>query len=227
MYWQNTSTQEEFIAPDDVVDLGFRIDCRCLPVDHAYQLSLALLRLLPWLADEDSTGVHQILVANSQNGWMRPDNPDDLLYPSRRTRLVLRLPKARIEDARAMTGQSLEVAGHRIGVKQADIKPLSTITTLYSHYVDTAKAESEEQFLEQVAEHLETMNIRPRKMLCGTHSEIRTAKSTIHTLSLMLADLDIEESIRLQQSGIGPNRLLGCGLFIPHKDLNEIHQKEG
>ncbi len=227
MYWQNASTQEEFIVPDDVVDLSFQIDCRCLPVDHAYRLSLALLQLLPWLAGEDSTGVHQILVANSQNGWMRPNNPDNLLYPSRRTRLVLRLPKARVEDARTLTGQSLEVAGHRIGVKQANIKRLSTITTLYSHYVDIAKAESEEQFLERVAEHLEVINVRPQKMLCGTQSEIRTEESTVHTRSLMLADLDIEESIRLQQFGIGPNRLLGCGLFIPHKDIKEVHQKEG
>jgi hypothetical protein len=39
---------------------------------------------------------------------------------------------------------------------------------------------------------------------------------------LMIADLEIEESVRLQQSGLGPYRHLGCGVFIPHKDINEI-----
>jgi CRISPR/Cas system CSM-associated protein Csm4 (group 5 of RAMP superfamily) len=40
----------------------------------------------------------------------------------------------------------------------------------------------------------------------------------------MLADLAVEESVRLQQRGLGPGRTLGCGLFLPHKDINEVRQ---
>ncbi len=35
----------------------------------------------------------------------------------------------------------------------------------------------------------------------------------------MVADLTVEESITLQQRGLGAGRKLGCGLFIPHKAI--------
>ncbi|MEK7716319.1 MAG: type I-MYXAN CRISPR-associated protein Cas6/Cmx6 [Pseudomonadota bacterium] len=38
----------------------------------------------------------------------------------------------------------------------------------------------------------------------------------------MLADLAVEESVKLQQQGLGTDRKLGCGLFIPHKDIKDL-----
>jgi hypothetical protein len=38
----------------------------------------------------------------------------------------------------------------------------------------------------------------------------------------MLADLSTDESIRLQQQGLGPRRLMGCGIFIPHKGIDAV-----
>jgi len=42
----------------------------------------------------------------------------------------------------------------------------------------------------------------------------------------MIADLEVEESLRLQQKGLGPYRYLGCGLFIPHKGIDDIRKKK-
>jgi CRISPR/Cas system CSM-associated protein Csm4 (group 5 of RAMP superfamily) len=53
---------------------------------------------------------------------------------------------------------------------------------------------------------------------------IATPDRKIQARSLMLADLAVEESVRLQQRGLGPGRTLGCGLFLPHKDINEVRQ---
>ena len=49
---------------------------------------------------------------------------------------------------------------------------------------------------------------------------------TLPTRSLMLADMEVEDSVKLQQHGLGPWRQLGCGLFIPHKDISEVRQKQ-
>jgi hypothetical protein len=38
----------------------------------------------------------------------------------------------------------------------------------------------------------------------------------------MLADLKKDESIRLQEKGLGDYRLLGCGLFVPQKNIESI-----
>ena len=42
------------------------------------------------------------------------------------------------------------------------------------------------------------------------------------TFSMMLHGLGPEQSLRLQQRGLGPHRLLGCGLFVPHKSAAAV-----
>ncbi|MEK7758017.1 MAG: type I-MYXAN CRISPR-associated protein Cas6/Cmx6, partial [Pseudomonadota bacterium] len=56
MFWQE-SQEEVRAVPDDVVDIVYQIDCRALPVDHAWALSQAVCTVLPWLEDEPSAGV--------------------------------------------------------------------------------------------------------------------------------------------------------------------------
>lgn len=227
MYWTETEQQDNRNVSDDIVDLVFGISCRCLPVDHAYSLSRAIHGALPWFADEPGAGLHTIHVAESGNGWIRPEGPEAVLHPSRRTKLTLRLPKHRIADAESLAGQQLDVDGYSITVNKSTIRLLSTITTIFSRYIVSAETESEMQFMEHIIEQLQVLNIRPKKMLCGIERLIHTPDGDIKTRSLMLADLKFEESIALQQHGLGEHRRMGCGLFIPHKDINQISEDLG
>jgi hypothetical protein len=43
---------------------------------------------------------------------------------------------------------------------------------------------------------------------------------------MMIAGLGAEESVRMQEQGIGPYRHMGCGLFIPHKGIDAVKQSE-
>lgn len=227
MYWEEDKQEEQKHILDDVVDLVFGIQCKCLPVDHIHALSESVQKVLPWLNDEPAAGVHSIHVAASGNGWMRPDEPDALLHLSKRTRLEIRVPKHRIDDALQLEGVSLDVNGYSIEVRKATVRQMSTITTLFSRYLATdANLDKEEQVIEWVVEQLRNLDIKPRKMLCGTEHHIDTPQGKIRTRSLMLADLEVEESIRLQEQGLGPFRNMGCGLFIPHKDIHDIRQKK-
>jgi CRISPR-associated protein Cas6 len=224
MYWQETKVEEPVTVPDGVVDVAFAIRCRRLPVDHAWVLAEAVRAVLPWLDQETAAGIHPIHVADSGNGWTRPAAPDDVLYPSRRTRLVLRLPRTRLSDVAALAGRTLDLAGYPLEVeKQSEVKRLSELTTIFSRYVVVeAGADEEQAFLAQAHTHLTAMGLRPKKMLCGMEHIIATPEGAIRARSLMLADLTVEESVRLQQEGLGPKRLLGCGLFIPHKGIREV-----
>ncbi len=222
MFWQEAKENDRYIVPDDIVDLAFSIQCRCLPVDHAYSLSQAITAALPWFADEAQAGLHTIHVAESGNGWMRPDDPSALLHLSRRTRLMLRLPRQRVADAGRLSGQTLDVGGNALRVEKAVVKPLSAITTLFSRYIVSGEGMDEMAFMREAQSLLADMGIKPKKMLCGIERVIATPERRIHTRSLMLADLAVEESVRLQQRGLGPGRTLGCGLFLPHKDINEV-----
>ncbi|MBI3546997.1 MAG: type I-MYXAN CRISPR-associated protein Cas6/Cmx6 [Gammaproteobacteria bacterium] len=224
MYWQENKENNRFVVTDDIVDVAFNIQCRCLPVDHAYALSQAIMRALPWFADEARAGLHTIHVAESANGWMRPDNASDLLYLSRRTKLTLRLPKHRIEDAAKLTGQKLDIDGNAMLVEKGSVKLLSTLPTVFSRYVVTGDGLDEDAFLQASLTQLNSLGIRPKKMLCGIERVILTPDRHIRTRSLMLAELSAEESVKLQQQGLSSDYKLGCGIFIPHKDIKEVQQ---
>jgi CRISPR-associated protein Cas6 len=222
MYWQETKENQRYTVPDDIVDVVYSIDCRALPVDHAYALSQAIQRALPWFAEEESAGLHTIHVADSGNGWMRPDDPNALLHLSRRTKLTLRLPKHRIEDAGKLMGQTLDIHGKHLRVEKSVVRPLSTITTLFSRYIVTREGTDEAIFLQEAMTLFHKMGVYPNKMLCGMEHVITAPGRVIRARSLMLADLAVEESVKLQQQGLGTDRKLGCGLFIPHKDIREV-----
>ncbi len=224
MFWtEENSNKEEFTIPDDVVDLVFKLDCKMLPLEHAYALSQAIGSVLDWIETEDLAGIHQIHVAESGNGWMRPEDPtNEVLHLSRRTRMSLRVPRHRIDAAKQLTGRTLDIDGYQLTIGEADIRLLSDLSPLFSRYVVCDAQLSEEQFLYAVAEQLKAMNIPVKKMMAGKQHVIRTPDADLYTRSVMVADLDKEHSIRLQQRGIGPGRHLGCGIFLPQKGIKPV-----
>lgn len=226
MFWNEEREEDKaFKVPDDIVDLSFALHCKCLPLDHAYALSQSLQCALPWLADEQAAGVHLIHVAESGNGWYRPQTGDALLHLSRRTRMMLRVPKHRIEDARKLEGLHLDIDGHALEVGESIVKQLSALSTLFARHVvmaDTAMSEAE--FLEYVVSELRSLEIPVRKILCGRAHDLNTPSGPIHTQSVMVADLEPEAAVRLQQQGIGPARKMGCGLFLPHKGIKPVKE---
>jgi len=225
MFWQDElGDRKDIVVPDNVVDVLYAIECRCLPLDHAHALSQALLNVLPWLADEPQAGIHLVHVAESGNGWYRPEDPDnEVLVVSRRTRMALRLPKKRLEDAKTLTGLTLDVEGFSIRVGTAKTRPLSALSTMFARYVQTTGLEQEEQeFLEQMAAGLKENGIETKKMLCGRISKTRTPDGPIYSRSVMLADLEPKSAVRLQERGLGPGRKMGFGLFLAHKSIRAV-----
>jgi CRISPR-associated protein Cas6 len=225
MYWNDEQEKKpEFRVPDDVVDLAFRVGCPTLPLDHAHALSQALLDLLPWLEDEAHAGVHLIHGAASGNGWYRPeDAANAVLHLSRRTRMRLRVPRHRLDDARRLTGRRLDIEGHALEIGASEVHLLSSLSTLFSRYVITGADTDEAGFLEEAAQGLREMDINCRKMLGGISHTLHFPDGPVHTRSLMVADLEPEQSVRLQQLGLGEGRHTGCGLFLPHKGIKPVN----
>jgi CRISPR-associated protein Cas6 len=224
VFWQEDDSENLNAVPDDVVDVLFSIDCKRLPVDHAFALSAALKDALPWIAEDPAIGVHTVHVAGSQNGWERPEHGTDRhLIVSRRTKLTLRVPKAHMDDLiEDLKGKTLDVAGCPLTVGEGKPRPLSKETTLFARYVVVRRRDDEDGFLAWAAEELNGLGIRIRKALCGKETPITTPSGILHTRSLMLADLSPLEAMRLQEQGLGPYRDLGCGIFIPHKGIDAV-----
>ncbi len=221
MFWQedDTTTKDR----SDILDVLFEIRCRELPVDHAWALSDALRKAAPWLDEDDRIAIHEIHVAGSQNGWERPDrDAAQQLLLSRRTKLIIRMPRDKVELAAGLNGVDIEVAGEPLSIGRFKTRELSKLNTLFARHIVTDTGDDENAFLEHIAGTLKARGIRIRKALCGILNEMDTPKGPVATRSLMLADLKTVESIELQEQGIGDYQKFGCGIFIPHKDIEAV-----
>ncbi len=231
MYWHEDDQPKAYTVPDDIVDLVFDIQCRELPVDHARELATALKPHLPKLDQDPRIGVHTVHLAGSQNGWERPDPAlGQKLMLSRRTKLTLRTPKEQVDEIRdALQGAELDIGGCALKLGEAKQKMLSTHGTLLSRYVVLEDGEDtdENAFLRRIVEHLSTRGIPVKKALCGKTTEVAGPHGPIATRSVMLAGLNAEQSVRVQQQGVGPLRHMGCGIFIPHKGIDPVKKSSG
>lgn len=223
MFWQedddNTIRQQS-----DIVDLLFDIQCREIPVDHAHALSEGLREHLPEIESDENIGVHTIHVAGSQNGWERPDfSREERLLTSRRTKLTLRVPKEKADSiSQELLGKQIRLEDCELTIGKSRQKALSKQGTIFSRYVKCLPDEEEMDFLQRIAEELIKHGIRVKKAMCGKTTMIYTPDGEVATRSLMLADLRTDESLILQEKGLGPGREMGMGIFIPHKGIDAV-----
>ncbi len=222
MFWREDDDNEaEFRVPDDVFDLVFRLRGNRLGIDHAWVLSQALRSLLP--ADTcDRIGVHGVHLPGSGNGWTRPEELDAEIPLSRRARLVIRVHRDDSEAVQSISSRSLQLGKNQVEIGEFSVRKLSHLGTLHARAISCDPEQSEQDFLHEIAACLQAMDIEVGKMICGKSGEIRTDDDSIFTRALMIADLKPEQSVRLQQRGLGDGQLLGCGLFVPHKGIDAV-----
>lgn len=197
--------------PCPTVDLIFPLSGRFLPRDHAQALRDALCSAWPWLEAEPLAGVQGIkLVPGLETQAML----------SGRAKLLLRLSRARATELLNGTAIDLEVAGQALRLDVPHVRELVPHTTLYAYHVAAADA-IEVAFMADVARELAELGVGGERV-CGKRQQLALASGVVTTFSLMLHGLAPEPSLHLQQHGIGPHRLLGCGIFIPHKSAAAV-----
>lgn len=197
-----------------MVDLQFDLAGSTIPADSAQALLDALRPLLPWLGDDPGTGIQHLKGAESNSG-------DAALHINRRTKLFLRVPRARIEAMQALVGQTLDLAGHALEIGAFKARSFSPFANLYAHFVDTGSS-TEEQFVQDVMHELDGRFQLRCGFICGKQQTLHSASGRLTGHSLMLHDVPPHKSLQLQDEGLGRNRLLGCGVFIPHKSIAPV-----
>jgi CRISPR-associated protein Cas6 len=203
------------------IDLSFQLQCKTLPVAHALELSRAIAEHLPWL-EQEGGGVHEVYGGASGNGWQRPVTADGVLHLSARTRLILRVPRARQDAAEQLSDTAFDINGHRVRLGHARRRELPITPAVFARRVAAPIDLAEDDFISACADELQTMGIQPRKLLCGRTGECASATGALFTRALLVADLEPQESIDLQSLGLGPHRMLGCGLFVGHKNIAAV-----
>ncbi len=202
------------------IDLVFPVGGPAIPRDHGYGLYAALSRLLPSVHSAKDIGIFPI------RG--RPIG-DGTLALGRQSALRIRVPADRLPLLLPLAGKAIEVDGHRVRIGVPRVQALVPAATLASSLVLIKIAHAEERgvtpdmFLAAARKQLDALGIAGEPALplveSGPHAGeprrrvIRVKDQTHAGYAMIVEGLTAEESIRLQEMGIGGRRLMGCGLF--------------
>jgi CRISPR-associated protein Cas6 len=197
-----------------MIDLQFDLVGTTIPTENAQALADALLLRLPWLGEDTGSGIQHLKGAETNTG-------DASLNINRRTKLFLRVPKARVADLQQLVGQTLDLGGHALQLGSFKTREFSPFANIYAHFVDTGSA-TEEQFVQDVMRELDGRFQLRCGFICGKRQVLQSASGPLYGYSLMLHDVPPHKSLQLQDEGMGRNRLLGCGIFIPHKSIAPV-----
>jgi CRISPR-associated protein Cas6 len=190
----------------DVVDVVFSVAGVSLPENYPLPLMRALVKNLPWLESDPDAGVHPMRGAPTTYGVV--------LLP-RRAKLALRLPERRVAEALSLSGRLLEIGSSALSVGSGAVRALRPYGALYARFVATG-CEQEDAFLSSVTEQLAALAARCA-LVCGRRQRLQADGREILGFSLMVHDLTAEHSLLLQRVGLGADRKLGCGIFVPHR----------
>ncbi|MBT4462404.1 MAG: type I-MYXAN CRISPR-associated protein Cas6/Cmx6 [Gammaproteobacteria bacterium] len=215
--WEEEEKVEE---KSMMADVAFKIECKILPYDHVSELSNAITNLAPWMLENKSIGVHTLHGPDFGNGWVRSEK--DQIFLSKRTRLILRIPKTDIDKVRLIEGSTLNVLKNDIKIGISIVKPFLVVKDLICRSVLCDPDQTEENFLLEIKNQLSVHGIHIKKAICGKTKSIILMGKHKFTRSLMIADLSKEHSILLQDLGIGGGRIYGCGILLPHKSIDAV-----
>ena len=197
-----------------MIDLQFDLIGTTIPADNAQLLSDALLKRLPWLGEHAGAGIQHLKGAETNSG-------DVTLNINRRTKLFMRVPKARVDDLQVLRGQSLDLMGHSLQIGNFKTRAFRPFAHIYAHFVDTGSA-GEEQFVQDVMRELDGHFKLRCGFICGRQQTMQSTSGPLYGYSLMLHDVPPHKSLQIQDEGLGRNRLLGCGIYIPHKSITPV-----
>lgn len=202
------------------IDVAFRVYGDALPGEHSYLLYAGLSHVV--------REFHQL------NGGLRfgPINGDrnrsGVIQISQRSQLRLRIPAEQVASILPLAGRSVPIGEqYTIRLGNPTVFQLVPATILAAKVVTFKNANSPEHFFTTAQRRLREMGIEGKPGIPivekGRHAGeprrqiIRIKSVRIVGYALQVAELTAEESIRLQESGLGGRTHMGCGFFVPYR----------
>jgi CRISPR-associated protein Cas6 len=153
-----------------------------------------------------------------------PQGAPGLISLAGNSRLRIRLPSEEIAAFIAAAGQTLDVEGYLVRVGIPRVEGLIPAVNLGARLVTFRHALSPKAFEEDVRRELMRMAIaatpqlvpatRPRFVGQPVRRVMRIKDKRVVGYALRVFGLTAEESIRLQEEGLGGRRRMGCGVFV-------------
>jgi CRISPR-associated protein Cas6 len=130
------------------------------------------------------------------------------------SRLTLRAPATFIPELLVLSGKVLEIEEHKLVVGVPTMYPLRPAAFLYSRLVSIKGFMDEAGFGAAAQRQLDALGIKG-KLRVGPRRTTRIKDKEVVGYAVAVSELDADESILLQEQGIGGRRRFGCGVFAP------------
>jgi CRISPR-associated protein Cas6 len=185
------------------VDLCFQSLGQTLPVDHGFALYGAISRVLPAIHEDVEIGLK--LIRGRYIG-------DGILDISPYSELVLRLPTNKIGQYLKIAGKSLDISSHKLTIGVPKTKALIPAVALFAQLVTTKNGHDQNRFEAEIKTQMEKMNVEG-KLTVEKRRTFQVHGKQVVGYSVLATELTAEESITLQENGLGGRRKMGCGFF--------------
>jgi len=205
---------ESDLMTQPFVELSFGVIGKTLPADHGYGLYSAIAHLCPNVHEQEGVSILTI-----------PGQPDGQgkIHLGQSSKLKIRLPyePEKISTVLPLAGQTLSIGNHTIQLDIPQIFPLRPVDKLRCRIVTIKKFQEPEPFKEAAQRQLDALGIGGNLILPlnengePSRKAIKIKSYSVVGFSLIVTDLNEENSIKLQQVGIGGKRRMGCGVFTP------------
>jgi CRISPR-associated protein Cas6 len=192
-----------------VLDVVFDVEGTSLPTDNAWQLLQQIEHRLPWFGGDAVAGVHPLRSAPTDYG---------VVLLAQRAKLVLRAPATRLADCLALQQADLDIGGNRLQVGGGRARALRPSATLSAFRVAIA-ANDAHDFEREARRMLEALAV-DCDLISGRRRQGRAGQREIAGFALSLIGLSPADSLRIQATGIGGDRGLGWGVFVPAKAID-------
>lgn len=203
-----------------LIDLLFPAVGTRLPTDHGYALYSCVSRLLPCL--HDGSVPFALLPITGQhvgNGLIALD--------SNRSRLRIRLSAVDLPRVLPLAGKTLNLSGHRLTLGVPQVISIRPAPILKARSVTFKNSTEPEPFLNRAKLELDRLGIRGRLQMpwhinrkgrFEPHRHVlRVKDSRVVCFPLRVEGLLPQDSLRLQETGLGGRRHMGGGVFVPFK----------
>lgn len=210
------------------VDLIFPAHGSAIARNHGYALYGAVSRIVPAVHASKDIGIFPIRGSAAGDGTL-------LLVPGRSS-VRFRVPAERLPLLLPLAGKLLELDGFRLrlGVPRvAALVPAAVLTSslvlIKLANVSGKDSVTPDLFLTAARKQLAAMEVVAAEPGLQVHQDgphrdqprrriIRVKEQTHVGYAMIVQGLTAEESVRLQERGLGGRRLMGCGLFLPERE---------
>jgi CRISPR-associated endonuclease/helicase Cas3 len=195
------------------LELHFPVTGKCMPADHGYGLYAAFIHLIPELRQETRLSILTISGFRDRQGK---------IFLTEQSHFKMRVPISKIPLIYQLAGKQVSVGVHQIQIGIPEISVIRPAEIVRARIVTIKGYTEPKSFQLSAQRQLDNLGIKGEVSVSvdregnPIRKTIKVKQYTIVGFTTEVSGLNEEDSLNLQQCGLGGKRKMGAGYFLPY-----------